>query len=60
MLAGWKTTDEAIDKDLPCRETIEVLLANKGKAAKVELNDKALYSGVIHEVLVEKDSRLPR
>ncbi len=54
MLAGWKTTEEAVDKDLPCRETIEVLLANKGKAAKVELHDKTLYSGIIHEVLVEK------
>jgi len=54
MLAGWKTTDEAVDKDLPCRETIEVLLANKGKSAKVELHDKTLYSGIIQEVLVEK------
>lgn len=54
MLAGWKTTDEAVDKDLPCRETIEVLLANKGKSAKVELHDKTLHSGIIQEVLVEK------
>ncbi len=54
MHAGWKTTDEEADKELPCRESIEVLLANKGKFAKVELTDKTLYTGVIHEVLVEK------
>src|SRR5262249_10175843 len=30
------------------------LLANRGKPAKVELNDKTLYSGTIHEVLVER------
>ena len=54
MHAGWKTTEESVDKELPCRETIEILLANQGKSAKVELHDKTLYSGIIHEVLVER------
>jgi hypothetical protein len=54
MLAGWKTTKNSEEKPLPCREPIEILLANKGKRAKVELHDKTLYQGVIHEVLVDK------
>ena len=53
MVAGWKDVKEAAEKELPCKETIELLLANKGKQAKVELHDKAVLSGVIHEVLVE-------
>lgn len=55
MHAGWKTTDETLEKELPCREIIEILLANKGKAAKIELHDKTLLTGTIHEVLVDKN-----
>lgn len=54
MHAGWKTTDESVDKEFSCRETIEVLLANKGKTARVELHDKTLVNGTIREVLVDR------
>jgi hypothetical protein len=54
MLAGWKETKESDDEQMPCTQSIEILLANKGKHAKVELHDKTLYSGVIQEVLIEK------
>ncbi len=54
MQAGWKTTEETKDKETICKETIEVLLANKGKLAKVELHDKTIFSGTIREVLVDK------
>lgn len=54
MLAGWKSTKDSEEKAMPCTQTIEILLANKGKQAKVELHDKTLYNGVIHEVLVDK------
>lgn len=54
MHAGWKTTDESVDKEFSCRETIEILLANKGKTARVELHDKTLVNGTIHEVLVDR------
>jgi len=54
MVAGWKEDKEAAERELPCKETIELLLANKGKQAKIELHDKSLLSGVIHEVLVER------
>lgn len=54
MLAGWKETKESDEKQMPCLQTLEILLANKGKQAKVELQDKSLFSGVIHEVLAEK------
>ncbi|MCE9527162.1 MAG: DUF4139 domain-containing protein [Planctomycetales bacterium] len=54
MQAGWKTTEETKDKETICKETIEILLANKGKQAKIELHDKTIFSGVIREVLVDK------
>src|SRR4051812_30890594 len=54
MQAGWKTTEETKDKETICKETIEILLANKGKQAKIELHDKTLLTGTIREVLVEK------
>lgn len=54
MQAGWKTTEETTDKETICKETIEILLANKGKQAKVELHDKTVFSGTIREVLVDK------
>ncbi len=54
MLAGWKETKESEDKQLPCAQPIEILLANKGKHAKVELHDRTVYSGMIREVLIEK------
>ncbi len=54
MLAGWKETKDVQEKELSCTQPIEILLANKGKFAKIELHDKTLYSGVIQEVLVDK------
>lgn len=54
MLAGWKSTKDTDEKQMPCTQPIEILLANKGKQAKIELNDKTLYSGVIQEVLVDR------
>lgn len=54
MLAGWKEAKDAVEKELPCTQPIEILLANKGRQAKIELTDKTLYSGVIHEVMVDK------
>jgi len=56
MVAGWKSKTQTDDKQLPCTQPIEILLANKGKQAKVELGDKTVYSGVIREVLVQKSS----
>jgi hypothetical protein len=45
---------------MPSNQLIDILLANKGQRAKVELQDKTLYSGVIQEVLVEKtDAPVP-
>ena len=54
MLAGWKSTKDSDAKQLPCTQVIEILLANKGSQAKVELQDKTMYTGVIREVLAEK------
>jgi len=56
MVAGWKEDKESAEKEMPCKETIELLLANQGKAAKIELHDKSILSGVIHEVLVERSA----
>ena len=58
MQAGWKTTEDTKDKETMCKETIEILLANKGKQAKIELHDKTVLSGTIREVLVEKTPTL--
>jgi hypothetical protein len=54
MLAGWKSTKASDEKQMPCTQPIEILQANKGKAAKIELQDKTLYNGAIQEVLVDK------
>jgi hypothetical protein len=54
MVAGWKEVKEDVEKEVSCTQTIELLLANKGRQAKVELQDKTLHGGVIHEVLVER------
>jgi hypothetical protein len=54
MLAGWKSTKDTDEKQMPCTQPIEILLANKGKRAKIELHDKTLFTGVIQDVLVDK------
>lgn len=54
MVAGWKVTEETATKDVPAREIQEILLANQGKQARVELQDKTVLSGKILEVLVDK------
>ena len=54
MTAGWETTKDSQPKQVLCMQHIEILLANKGKQAKIELHDKSIFSGTIHDVLVEK------
>src|SRR5262245_49124760 len=54
MVAGWKEVKEDSEKEVACTQTIELLLANKGVQAKVEMQDKAVHTGVIHEVLVQR------
>lgn len=54
MVAGWKTAKDTSEKQMPCTEPLEILLANKGKTAKVELHDKTIYNGTIREVLVNR------
>ncbi len=56
MHAGWKTTEANQENELQCRDTLEILLANQGKQARVELHDKTVYSGTIQEILGEKTS----
>jgi hypothetical protein len=51
MVAGWKAHTDSTDKQVPCTQMIEILLANKGKQAKVEVRDK-LLSGTILDVPV--------
>jgi hypothetical protein len=53
MLAGWKESDERTSKQLDCTQNIEILEANLGKACKVELSDKTVYSGTIRKVLLD-------
>ena len=60
MKAGWSDAPRSETKTLPCTETIEVLLANEGKQAKVVLADKTTLSGTIKDVLVrEGEAPLP-
>lgn len=54
MLAGWKTDEELEEKEMTCKDTLEVLMANQGKRAKIEMNDKAILEGTIKQVLVDK------
>lgn len=54
MVAGWKTAKDSAEKQVPCTQPLEILLANKGKLAKIELHDKTIFTGTIREVLVER------
>lgn len=54
MVAGWKNAKDTNEKQMPCTQPLEILLANKGKTAKIELQDKTVYSGTIREVLVDR------
>jgi len=54
MVAGWKEVKDDAEKEVTCTQTIELLLANKGQTAKVELQDKTIFTGVIYDVLVER------
>jgi hypothetical protein len=53
LRAGWEKTIEKSEKPVPCMQTLEILKANEGKPCKVELAEKAIYSGTIRKVLVE-------
>lgn len=54
MVAGWESTKETDERQMPCTQPHEILLANQGKIAKIELHDKTIYNGVIREVLVDR------
>src|SRR6266404_4465166 len=41
MLAGWKSTKDSDDKQMPCTQMVEILVANKGTRAKIELADRS-------------------
>ncbi len=55
MNAGWKVDENTESREFPCREHVEILVANQGKEAKVELHDKTIHSGTIHAVLVDEN-----
>jgi hypothetical protein len=55
MNAGWKVDESTETREFPCKEHIEILVANQGKEAKVELQDKTVHSGTIHAVLVDEN-----
>lgn len=56
MVAGWQTNTTKVEKETPCTQVVEVLLANKGRTASVELTDKGTYTGTIEQVLIENTS----
>src|SRR5690349_8149626 len=35
MVAGWKSTKVSGEKEIPCTQPLEILLANKGRQAKL-------------------------
>ncbi|MBW3597376.1 MAG: DUF4139 domain-containing protein [Planctomycetes bacterium] len=53
MIAGWRETTEEVVKEAPCTQVIELLLANVGAEAAIELHDKSVHRGRIHEVLTQ-------
>ena len=55
MSAGWKVDESTETREFPCKEHVEILVANQGKEAKVELHDKTMHSGTIHAVLVDEN-----
>ena len=55
MSAGWKVDESTETREFPCREHVEILVANQGKEAKVELHDKTVHTGTIHAVLVDEN-----
>ena len=55
MSAGWKVDESTETREFPCKEHVEILVANQGKEAKVELHDKTIHSGTIHAVLVDEN-----
>lgn len=54
MIAGWDEETTTVKKDVPAMQPIEILEANVGKTARVELNDKTVLSGTIGKVLVSE------
>src|SRR5262245_5352482 len=55
MNAGWKVDESTESREFPCKEHVDVLVANQGKEAKVELHDKTVHTGIIHAVLVDQN-----
>ena len=56
MTAGWAETEKKIDKEVACSQKIEILEANLGRSASIELGDKSVHSDVIRRVLARKTS----
>jgi hypothetical protein len=54
MTAGWETIHKTIEKEVSCTQPLDVLRANIGKTARVELQDKTSLNGEIRDVLVEE------
>jgi hypothetical protein len=53
--AGWKVDESTETREFPCKEHVDILVANQGKEVKVELHDKTIHSGTIHAVLVDEN-----
>lgn len=54
MTAGWVEAEKTERKETACRDTMEVLRANLGKACSLQLSDKSILSGKIVRVLTQK------
>jgi hypothetical protein len=53
MIAGWDEHGLSETKEGPCQNLVEVLLANQGAEATIELHDRALRAGTILQVLTQ-------
>jgi hypothetical protein len=53
MIAGWDELGVRETKEGPCLQLVEILLANRGAEATVELHDRTLRTGKILEILTQ-------
>lgn len=54
MTAGWRKDEVKKTRTELCQNRLEILLANKGRAATVKIGKDQVLTGTIHEVLVTK------
>lgn len=54
MTAGWETVKKSVDKEVSCTQPIEILKANIGRAARIELSDRTVFKGEIREMLADE------